>query len=152
MKNHTILVAAMRWVFNLKTLPGEYSGPRHVVTVKQLPPVEPGEDWFEWEERPGPEPAANATGRDDEIVVQVHCVDGKPKASIRRSPAGHRYRYRGLPFGCLSEEARLLMAFPIQLMPLAEDPPAEARKLAGHQSWPAFPAPRVGRHPGSPGF
>ena len=46
----------------MKTLPDDYIGPRHTVTVRQLPPVEPGEDWFEWEERPGPEPASNATG------------------------------------------------------------------------------------------
>ncbi|MGA2593732.1 MAG: hypothetical protein ABSH32_27810 [Bryobacteraceae bacterium] len=37
----------------LKTLPHDYIGPRHTVTVKRLPPVERGEDWFEWEERPG---------------------------------------------------------------------------------------------------
>ena len=29
----------------LKTLPDDYIGPRHVVTVRQLPPVERGEDW-----------------------------------------------------------------------------------------------------------
>jgi hypothetical protein len=43
----------------LTTLPDDYTGPRHVVTMKQLPPVERGEDWFEWEERPGPEPASS---------------------------------------------------------------------------------------------
>ena len=66
----------------LKTLPDDYTGPRHVVTVKQPPPGPGGEDWYEWEKRPGPgpEPAANATGPNDEIVVQVHYVDGKPKA------------------------------------------------------------------------
>jgi hypothetical protein len=69
----------------LKTLPDDYTRPRHVVTVRQIPPEElsPAErtdNWFEWEERPGPEPASNATGPDDEIVVQVHYVEGKPKA------------------------------------------------------------------------
>ena len=64
----------------LKTLPDDYTGPRHVVTVKQLPPVERGEYWFEWEERPGPEPASNATGPNDEILVQVCYVEGKAKA------------------------------------------------------------------------
>jgi hypothetical protein len=31
----------------LKTLPDDHVGPRHTVTVKQLPPVERGEDWLE---------------------------------------------------------------------------------------------------------
>jgi len=67
----------------LKTLPDDYIGPRHIVTVKQLPPGPGGyfsEDWFEWEERPGPEPASNASGRDDEILVHVCYVDAKMKA------------------------------------------------------------------------
>jgi hypothetical protein len=40
-----------------------------------------GEDWFEWEERPGPgpEPASNATGSNDEIVVQVRYMEWKAK-------------------------------------------------------------------------
>jgi hypothetical protein len=59
----------------LKTLPEEYSGPRHVVTVKQLPPGPGGEDWFEWEERPGPEPASNATGPNDGVVIHVCYVE-----------------------------------------------------------------------------
>jgi hypothetical protein len=59
----------------LKMLPDDYAGPRHVVTVSQLPPVEPGEDWFEWEERRGPEPASNAAGPNDEVVVRVSYVE-----------------------------------------------------------------------------
>ena len=55
----------------LTTLPDDYTGPRHVVTVKQLPSGPGGEDWFEWEERPGRQPASNATGCNDEIVVHV---------------------------------------------------------------------------------
>ena len=47
----------------LKTLPDDYRGPRHTVTVRQLPPVEPGQDWFEWEERAGPEPVADRDTR-----------------------------------------------------------------------------------------
>jgi len=50
----------------LATLPDDCSGPRHVVTLQQLPPETPGEDWFEWEERPGPEPASNTTGASGE--------------------------------------------------------------------------------------
>jgi hypothetical protein len=64
----------------LKALPDSYTGPRHTVTVRQLPPVEPGEDWFQWEESPGPEPASDATGPNDEILVHVRYVEGKPKA------------------------------------------------------------------------
>ena len=48
----------------LKTLPDDYIGPRHVATVRQLRPG-PGayscQDWFEWAERPGPEPASTAS-------------------------------------------------------------------------------------------
>jgi hypothetical protein len=67
----------------LSRLPDDYAGPRHVVTVRRLPPgpgAYSGEDWFEWEERPGPEPISNATGRDDEILVHVCYVDAKMKA------------------------------------------------------------------------
>jgi hypothetical protein len=64
----------------LKTLPDDYTGPRHVVTVRQLPPVEPGEDWFQWEERPGPEPASTASHPNDEILVHVCYVETKTKA------------------------------------------------------------------------
>jgi len=52
----------------LKTLPDDYTGPRHVATVRQLPPGPGGQDWFDWEERPGPESASNATGPDDGLV------------------------------------------------------------------------------------
>ena len=66
----------------LKTLPDHYIGPRHTVTVKQLTPG-PGayssEDWFEWEERPGPEPASDATGPNDGVLAHVY-VDAKMKA------------------------------------------------------------------------
>ena len=61
---------------NLTTLPDDYTGPRHVVTLQQLPPESPGEDWFEWEERPGPEPVTP----NDEFIVQVCYVEGKAKA------------------------------------------------------------------------
>ena len=64
----------------LKKLPDDYTGPRHVVTVRRLPPLERGEDWFEWEERPGPEPVTTASSSNDEILVQVRYVEAKPKA------------------------------------------------------------------------
>ena len=69
----------------LKRLPDDYTGPRHVVTVKQIPPEElppasRAEAWFEWEERPGPEPASTASHRNDEILVHVCYVETKTKA------------------------------------------------------------------------
>ena len=62
-----------------------YTGPRRVVTVKQIPPeelapAERAEAWFEWEERPGPEPASPASRPNDELVVQVSYVEAKTKA------------------------------------------------------------------------
>jgi len=50
----------------LETLPDDYIGPRHVVTVMQippeeLPPAERAKPWFEWEERPGPQPVTTAS-------------------------------------------------------------------------------------------
>lgn len=67
----------------LKTLPDDYVGARHVVTVGRLPPelgTYSGEDWFDWEERPGPEPASKATGPNDEFLVHVCYVEAKTKA------------------------------------------------------------------------
>ena len=55
----------------LKTLPDDYSGPRHVATVRQLPPGPASEDWFEWEERPGPEPATDARHPNYDLVINV---------------------------------------------------------------------------------
>jgi len=65
---------------NLKTLPDDYTGPRHVATKTQIPPEElpPAEravNWFEWEERPGPGPASTATGPDDGLLVHVCYVE-----------------------------------------------------------------------------
>jgi len=65
---------------DLKTLPDGYPGPRHTVTVTQLPPGPGGEDRFGWEERPGPEPDSNATGPNDEILIQVSYVEAKTPA------------------------------------------------------------------------
>jgi hypothetical protein len=65
---------------NLKTLPDGYTGPRHTVTVRQLPADSEGHDWFDWEERPGPAPAANATDSGDELRIRVCYLD---LASVR---------------------------------------------------------------------
>ena len=59
----------------LKTLPDDYTGPRHTVRLRQLPPGPGGEDWYEWEERPGPEPVSNTTGPNDGVLVQVSYVE-----------------------------------------------------------------------------
>lgn len=53
--------------------------PRHVVTVKQLPPGPGGDDRFEWEERPGTQPAF-AASEPNEILVHVCYVEGKAKS------------------------------------------------------------------------
>jgi hypothetical protein len=64
---------------HLKTLPDDYTGPRHVVTVKQLPPGRDGEEWYEWEERPGPGPPDD-TDCSDEQIIQVRYVERKAKS------------------------------------------------------------------------
>ena len=64
----------------LKTLPDDYMGPRHIVTVSQLPAGSGGEEWFEWEERPGPGPGVGATGPSNEILIQVCYVEQKAQA------------------------------------------------------------------------
>jgi len=66
---------------NLRRLPADYSGQRHVVTTKHPPADSTGRIWFEWEERPGPEPKSDADGPDDPHVIRVCFVeakDGKP--------------------------------------------------------------------------
>jgi hypothetical protein len=66
----------------LRTLPEDYSGPRHTVTVRQLPPG-PGaysDEWFEWEEQPRLGPAEVADVLIDEHTIQVRYVEGKAKA------------------------------------------------------------------------
>lgn len=41
----------------LLTLPSDYVGERHIVSVKQEPTRSPHFEWCEWEERPGPAPS-----------------------------------------------------------------------------------------------
>jgi hypothetical protein len=63
----------------LRTLPEDYTGPRHVVTVKEIPPEDlpssRAEAWFEWQERPGLEPASTASRPKDDLLVRVCYVD-----------------------------------------------------------------------------
>lgn len=44
----------------LKPLPDDYSGERHVVTVRREPTASPNIEWCEFEERPGPESVVDA--------------------------------------------------------------------------------------------
>ena len=58
----------------VKRLPTEYTGERHLVVVKQLPPRSPGQEWVEFEERPGPEPE-QPPGPPNERIVNI-CIVG----------------------------------------------------------------------------
>jgi hypothetical protein len=40
----------------LATLPADFVGERHVVTLRREPSRSPNAEWCEWEERPGPAP------------------------------------------------------------------------------------------------
>ena len=62
---------------HLKTLPDDYTGSRHVVTVKQLPSGRDGEEWYEWEERPGPGPADDTDCPSDEQIIRVNYIERK---------------------------------------------------------------------------
>ena len=82
----------------LKTLPSDYVGPRHQITVRQIPPEElppahRAENWFEWEERPGLGPEPQSSGRDDEMVVQVQYVESAGLAGV----AAHEARVTHAP-------------------------------------------------------
>ena len=79
----------------MKTLPDDYTGPRHTVTVRRLPPgpgADSGEPWFEWEERPGLSrlqmPPAPTTGSSS-----TSATSRKRMPESAHSPARHRYRY-----------------------------------------------------------
>ena len=47
---------------DLRRLPQDYKGPRHVVIAKHLP-SQSGQEWVEFEERPGPDPNPPQEGR-----------------------------------------------------------------------------------------
>jgi hypothetical protein len=57
----------------LKELPPEYTGPRHTVTVGQLP-----DGHFLWEERPVPPPPGHNGGRNVMRIILVGAKDGRP--------------------------------------------------------------------------
>ena len=66
----------------LKTLFPEYIGPRHLVTVRRIPPEElppcsRGDPWFEWEERPGAGPPKSDDGSDGQIIQVCYVESAK---------------------------------------------------------------------------
>jgi hypothetical protein len=56
---------------DLKRLPRDYTGERHVEIVRQLPSRSPIGKWFEFEERPGPAPPEPPS---EERIIEVHFV------------------------------------------------------------------------------
>ena len=93
----------------LTTLPDDYIGPRHVVTVKQippeeLPPTERANPWLEWEARRGPGPAEDADRLRDEQIIRVSYWKGRGRLAANGNRGPHprmeratvRYRYVSL--------------------------------------------------------
>ncbi len=81
------------------TLRNDYTAPRHVATVRQLPSSPAGEDWFDWEVRPGPDPSTNASGPTDGFLVQVCYVEKTPAGICAGSSVGHYQREEPLALG-----------------------------------------------------
>ena len=46
----------------LTRLPEDFTGERHIVTVQREPSGSPHEEWFQFEERPGPAPPGSDYG------------------------------------------------------------------------------------------
>ena len=63
---------------NLKRLPPEYKGERHIVIAKQLPNIGV-QEWVEYEERPGPEPPQNRNASPED-VLDIVFVAPHPRA------------------------------------------------------------------------
>jgi hypothetical protein len=79
----------------LQTLPDDFAGHRHVVAVRQLlpePSAYSGDEWFEWEERPGLGPAEVAD-LNDEQIIQVRYVEECESLKLARLPTELSYRY-----------------------------------------------------------
>src|ERR1017187_4337895 len=80
----------------LKKLPDDNIGPRHIVTVRRLPPgpgAYPGEDWFQREERPGPGPPSSPTGPDVRSSSMSTTWRRSRRPESAPSPNGNPYRY-----------------------------------------------------------
>lgn len=72
----------------LKELPASDTGERHIVVVRQLPPDANGHDWYEWEERPGPDPAGEANP--NVLLIRacyVDVMDSEPAYAKRSAEA-----------------------------------------------------------------
>ena len=67
----------------LKTLPKDYVGDRHVVIVKREPTGAPGNEWCEFEERPGPAPL-DAQEEDCTTIYIVYREVGIPQGASHR--------------------------------------------------------------------
>ena len=67
----------------LKALPNDFIGARHVVIVKREPAAAPGNEWCEFEERPGPAPV-DAQEEDCTTIYIVY--------RDRLNPQGGSYR------------------------------------------------------------
>ena len=71
---------------HLKQLPTEYAGERHVVTVKQLPRNATGAEWYEFEERPGPDPVSKDHVPNDskDHILTVFFVDSRDHRRVTK--------------------------------------------------------------------
>ena len=88
----------------VQTLPDDYTGPRHVVTVKRLPSGSGGENWFEWRSVLDLSrlqmPPAQRTLRHPSVLrrsERAACCYDKLSGAHPYKPASaagrHRYRY-----------------------------------------------------------
>jgi hypothetical protein len=80
---------------HLKRLPPEYKGERHIVIAKQLPNIG-GQEWVEYEERPGPEPPQNRNDSsecgdalDIVFVAPYPRADTMPREQTQRRPSAN---------------------------------------------------------------
>jgi hypothetical protein len=62
---------------NVKELPKDHVGQRHVATIAQN-----ADGTYEWEERPGPAPASDPDEEND-TVIRVCYIDVPPKSPIQ---------------------------------------------------------------------
>ena len=65
---------------NLKRLPPEYKGERHVIIARHLP-NRGDQEWVEFEEVPGPPPAEQEPPRDGPKYLNVRFVEAYPIVS-----------------------------------------------------------------------
>jgi len=68
----------------LKTMPADYVGERHVVIVKREPAGASGNEWCEFEERPGPTPVDAQEEEDCTTIYIVYRDVGIPQGGRGR--------------------------------------------------------------------